>query len=64
MRFHLFEDDSTIERINFLKDKLEREWTRVENYMREDEEGNQLLVLNSMERIETFTAIINHLIYN
>jgi len=57
------QDDSIIEIINFLRLKLEREWRKVEAW-REDEEGNQLLILNSMERIERLTNLINHYIYN
>jgi len=64
MQFNTSTDDSDLERINWLKEKLEKEWCKVDEYKHEDEEGNQLLITYSLGRIEIITDLLNHYIYN
>nr|UOF81553.1 hypothetical protein [Cressdnaviricota sp.] len=64
MRIHIELDDSTIDRINFLKDKLFRERARLREWIDEDPWGNQLFINQSIEKIEYLQQVLDHLLYN
>jgi len=64
MFFRPDSDDSTIQRLSFLKRKLEKLWISVERMTEEDEEGNQLLIWQAMERIDMLTNLQQHYMYN
>lgn len=64
MRFIPDEDDSDIQKLNFLKAKLVQLYDRVDEYVRIDEDGNQLLIELTEQRIERITGLLMHYMYN
>jgi len=63
MRFIPDEDDSDIQKLNFLKAKLVQLYDRISVYD-EDEDGNQLLIELTEQRIERITGLLMHYMYN
>jgi len=65
MQFNTTYDDSDINKVSWLKDKLNRQWEQLyELEADNDSYGNQLLIDRLLARIDLLSNLLNHYIYN